>query len=420
MNWVERLKQWVVPTPTAATRMPRVEPGLYHYQRAREGGYQRLHLRVDPSGEGLLIASASEIVRLSQAGVIAAKGLLDGASVAEVEAELPVADPAELTATVQDLFEDLGRPSGRYPILNPADPTLSADPAGMLAPFRADLEAGTADEMRRLVTRLWDVGVPHARLIARETFDAESLVLAVERAEDLGVIAGLTADARQLSEGDRLDRLAAVGLDYVVVPWAVTDELQNAIYGPTDADTVANLIRRIHSLEMAPVLEIPLFDETDDVLEENVACLDGWNVRDVEVFAVIEPNDDSAPGEIQDQDEFHAYAAHELAQAAAWVEDLAEEANLRVAWLPPLIRSPRETVAETIRRGGRAGGDATMRIGAAGDVVAPRGPYESAGNLLADEWSTIWYSEAFERIREDAEEVAADPSDPRGWQQPPG
>jgi hypothetical protein len=150
-----------------------------------------------------------------------------------------------------------------------------------------------------------------------------------------------------------------------------------------------------------------------------VACLDGWNVRDIEVFAVVEPNDDSTPGEIKAKDKFHAYAAHELAQAAAWVEDLAEEANLRVAWLPPLIRSPRETVAETIRRGVRAGGDATMRISAAGDVVAPRGPYESAGNLLADEWSTIWQSTAFERIRDDAEKVAADPSDPRGWQQPP-
>ena len=88
MNWVERLKRWVVPTPAAATVIPCVEPGLYHYQREREGGYQRLHLRVDPSGEGLLIASASEIVRLSQAGVIAAKGLLEGKPAAEVAARL--------------------------------------------------------------------------------------------------------------------------------------------------------------------------------------------------------------------------------------------------------------------------------------------------------------------------------------------
>jgi hypothetical protein len=375
---------------------------------------------VDPSGEGLLIASASEIVRLSQAGVIAAKGLLEGTSLVEVEAQLPVADPAELTATVQGLFEDLGRPSGRYPILNPADPTLSADAAGLLAPFRADLDAGAVDKMRELLTRLWDVGVPHARLIARETFDTEGLVLAVERAEDLGVIAGLTADSRQLSEGNRIDRLAAVGLDYVVVPWAVTDDLHNAIYGPTEAGTVAHLIQRIHSLEMAPVLEIPLFDETDDVLEEKVGHLDRWNVTDVEVFAVVEPNHGAGPVEPAEEDKFHAYAPHELSQAAAWVEDLAEEASVRLAWLPPLIRSPRETVVEAIRRGSRAGGDATIRISAAGDVVAPRGPYQVAGNILSDDWRSIWQSDAFERIRADAEEVAADPSDPRGWQQAPG
>jgi hypothetical protein len=374
---------------------------------------------VDPSGEGLLIASAAEIVRLSPAGVIAAKGLLEGAPAADVAAQLPVADPLALTATVEDLFEDLGRPSGRYPILNPADPTLSVDAAGLLAPFRADLEAAGADAMRELLTRLWNVGVPHARLIARESFDADALVLAVERAEDLGIIAGITADARQLSEGDRVDRLAAVGLDYVVVPWAVTDELHDAIYGQTDAHAVANLIQRIHSLEMAPVLEIPLFDETDDVLEENLEHLARWNVRDVEVFAVVEPNDDTSPGESAVEDNLHAYAAHELPQAAAWAEDLAEEANVRLAWLPPLVRSRYETVAEAVRRGVRAGGDATIRINAGGKVVGPRGPYRVAGNLQTDDWTTIWQGEAFARIREDAEEVAADPSDPRGWQQPP-
>jgi hypothetical protein len=274
--------------------------------------------------------------------------------------------------------------------------------------------------MRDLLTRLWEVGVPHARLIARETFDSESLVLAVERAEDLGVIAGVTADSRQLIEEDRIDRLAAVGLDYVVVPWAVTDELHNAIYGPTEADTVANLIQRIHGLEMAPVLEIPLFDETDDVLEEHIERLGRWNVCDVEVFAVVDPSDDASTGQTAGNDKFHAYAPHELPQAAAWVEDLAEEANVRLVWLPPLIRSPRETVVEAIRRGVRAGGDATMRINATGDVFAPRGPCQVAGNLLADNWPTIWQSEAFATMRGDAEQVAADPSDPRGWQQAPG
>jgi hypothetical protein len=114
----------------------------------------------------------------------------------------------------------------------------------------------------------------------------------------------------------------------------------------------------------------------------------------------------------------HAYAPHELPQAAAWAEDVAGQANVRLVWLPPLVRSASETVAAAIRRGVRAGGEATVRVTADGKVIPPRGPYVVAGDLLADDWPLIWQHAAFEQLRRNAEEVAEEPSDPRGWQEP--
>ena len=65
-------------------------------------------------------------------------------------------------------------------------------------------------------------------------------------------------------------------------------------------------------------------------------------------------------------------------------EDVASQANVRLVWLPPLVRSAGETVAAAIRRGVRAGGEATVRVTAAGEVIPPRGPYVVAGELLAE------------------------------------
>jgi hypothetical protein len=418
MNWGLRLKRWVVPTPRAAAALPRVEPGLYHYQRQREGGYLRFHLRVDPRGEGLLIAAAAEVLRLSPAGVAAAKGLLEGTPPDDVAARLPASNAAELVATVDELLDDLGRDSGRFPILNPADPALTAGTEDLLAPFRADVVSGPADRTCELLARLWNEAVPHARLISRAQFDLPSLLIACERAEDLGMIAGLTADARDLHQADRLDQLAGVGLDYVVVPWGVTDDLHATIYGPTDEGAVADLVRRIHGLEMTPVLEIPLTDETDDALEENVGQLDRWHVADVEAFAVVCDRSGDEPADAAREADLHAYAPAELPQIAAWTEDLAQAANLRLVWLPPLACAPGESVDRMARRGVRAGGDVTIRVEADGTVIPPHGPYAAAGNLLTDAWPKIWQHETFERLRKQAGELSAAPSDPAGWQYP--
>jgi hypothetical protein len=42
-------------------------PGLYNYQAPQDSDYQyRLHLRIEPGGEGLLIINASTVLHLNQ------------------------------------------------------------------------------------------------------------------------------------------------------------------------------------------------------------------------------------------------------------------------------------------------------------------------------------------------------------------
>ena len=79
MHWQQQLKSWLVPqVDVGDRRSSQVDSGMYHYQRARDDGYMRFHLRVERNGESLLIAGASEAVRLSSDGTYVIKTLLDG------------------------------------------------------------------------------------------------------------------------------------------------------------------------------------------------------------------------------------------------------------------------------------------------------------------------------------------------------
>src|SRR3972149_4352264 len=77
MNWNSIFRHFSVPGRSPIARLG-IRPGLYHYMRQADGATARLHLRVDASGNGLLLANAVCAVRLHPSGVVIVKGLLEG------------------------------------------------------------------------------------------------------------------------------------------------------------------------------------------------------------------------------------------------------------------------------------------------------------------------------------------------------
>jgi radical SAM protein with 4Fe4S-binding SPASM domain len=427
MDWSTQLKHWFVPTPGVVARAMTIAPGMYHFQRERDGQYLRFHLRIELDGRAMLIAGASEAVRLSPAGAVAAKGLLEGKTPAQIAAELAAPSADQIVADVQRALDELGRPSARYPIFNLSDPAVDERAAQLLAPFQADVVAGERNTLRQILSRLWDAGIPHARLIWDEAADIEVLVEAVEHAEDLGMITGVRARAGQLATEDSVRQLAEVGLDYVVLPWMVTGELHSAVYDAGDYEQLDSVIADIRRWEMTAVLQTPLVQQTIDELEEHLPQLARWGVGNVEVFAVARAKSEDAESPA-DASGLQAVESPELPQFAAWIEDLADSHQLQMIWLPPVTCESGDSVEALMRRGPRAGGDVAVRVEADGQVIPPRGPRVSAGNLLQNSWDEIWQHAALERYRKRVAAntrcpqcpgmaiCAADcPADPRGW-----
>lgn len=401
-------------------------PGLHHFLRVSAGGQTRFHLRAEPDGHGLLLANASLAARLSPAGLRIAHAVLSGRGDESILLELrqafPGARAADLQgdlARVRGLINTLELPGDDAPVLNLEDPAWAAGPRQFLAPLQADVPLGPPDQLRPLIGRLWEVGVPHLTLIVPEAPERAHLVQAVERAEDTGLICGLRARASDLRGDGLLAELAQAGLDYVTVFYASAQAaLHDRLYGPGDHAAAQALLEQARALEVYALAAVPLVEATLPGLTAALADLQSRGVRDASVFAIAEL------AETRDD----AVGAEALPQAAALVEEAAHHSQVRYVWAPPVRRNPARSLADQARRGPRCSGDVAMRVEADGGVYPPRGPYVSAGNLVHGRWDQIWGDAAFRRYRDRLQAVtrcdrcpglaicAADcPREPAGW-----
>ncbi len=382
-----------------------VAPGLYHYTHDESGTYTRFHLRVDPDGQGYLLVNATVAARLSPAGAVIAKGLLDGTDSADIKAMVKKNFRGVTKEKLDDDIEqvsmiiaNLESPGDNYPIINLDDAALSSRASRLMAPMRADLEVSTLSEIGPVLDRLWAVGIPHVTFVFRHGTEVEHLVRSVERAEDLGMIAGIRGRASDLNAPGVVKDLALAGADYISLFFASADEqIHDSLLGEGDHVAIEPLFKELLDLEVPRVAEIPLVSSTTVTLGDSLYALARIGINNVNFFAIALPDDDP------DQSMSGALYASALPQVADMVEEWASESDVRYVWQPPLLRNLDLTLSEQVRYGARCSDDLSVRIDHSGEVIPARGPYISAGNILRDEWKDIWNHEAFRRYRERVE-----------------
>ena len=399
MQLKEIIKRLVIPQPPGSK--PEIDPGLYHYVRQADGMYTRFHLRVEPDGRGLLLANASASARLSPTGVLIAKELLDGIEQGQVLSDLEAGYRGASRETMQKdvervdrLIRRLGNPEDNYPIVNLEDAAVSPYEARLMAPLEANIPLASPDKLVPIIDRLWEVAIPHVTFLLPENPDGDYLIRVVERAEDLGLIAGVRGRATDLGQDNLVRALALAGIDHITVVYASADPaVHDALLGAGDHAHLEAVIRAIQENEIAPVAEIPLVEQTLAGLEATLAALQALGEHNYSFFAIATDNDNRSG----------ALPAAAMPQTAARVEELANQMDVRFIWQPPVEREPTLSLARQVQQGPRCSGDVSVRIEPNGDVIPPRGPYQSAGNILTHEWVRIWNNHAFRSYRERVE-----------------
>ena len=430
--WKDWLKRLLSFERVKAT--PPTNPGLYHMMQEVSGTYARFHLRVENDGSGMLIANAMAAAQLTPSGVVIAKGLLEGSPEAAIVKQLKgsFSGAAEDVvradiAKVQALITQIMAPSDAYPVFNLQDPAASPYSAGrsptrLIAPLQASMPLAGPEAMVPLLDRLWDVGIPHVTFLVADGFVHSDLLRAVERAEDLGMIAGVRGRATLLCDEEFLADLRQAGMDHVTFLYVSNDpEIHDVLCGAGDHEAADRVLAWLEANQVSAVAEIPLIQTT---LTDVYGTIEGLIGKGADNFSFVAYATLDPALALREP----VFTDEAMAQVATTIEETAHMANARFMWEPPVEREPAMSLAAQVVAGPRCSGDVAVRVEANGDVIPARGPYHSAGNLLTDPWSTIWDNEVFLRYRERVESAtrcdvcpglqicAADcPRDPRGW-----
>ncbi len=388
MDWKKYFRRFTIRRGSPIARVG-IEPGLYHYQRQADGATARLHLRVDASGNGVLLANAACAVRLHPSGVVIAKGILEGQDENTILEKLTKAfsgvtgqQAAADMNHVQSLITSLEKPHHDYPILNPADPSFSPHVTPLERPISADVPLCKPFYMEPILSRLWDEGIPHVTIIAGNDPVEKDLIRAVEKAEDLGLITGVRGRGSDLAHCARIPDMAQAGLDHLdVYCLSIDEQIHNGLVGKNDYKLAAKAMVMAQKREVCPVAVIALVKSTLTTIDDTLAAIADHGVVNACLFAVAttDPAEQSSG----------ALLADELVQAAAMAEETAERYRLRLLWYPPVRYNPELPLGDQICRGPRTSGDSAIRVDPDGYVIPARGPYHSPGNIVKESWDTI-------------------------------
>ena len=318
----------------------------------------RMHLRVEPDGSGLLLVNASAAVQLAPTGVLMAEGLLADADDAAIVASVARSYSAprdRITADLTTLRELVARlatsPGGAWPI---EDLRRGTEDRQVTVPLEAWMEVGPVDTLVSTLDALFARGVPHVTLLPGA--DDEALVRGVERAEDLGMIAGVRVVGSRLTRAT-LERMVDAGLDCLQVPVVSEDPaIHDALLGAGDHAAAHALLTAARELAVCAVAEVPVLESTVDQLREHARSLAAAGCGVLALWPIVGTEAD-------------ALNDAALPQVQEEIEELAESGIVHVLHTPP--HQGGGALADTLTRGPHAGSRVAVRIDGAGREVAP-------------------------------------------------
>lgn len=353
----------------------------------------RLHLRIEPGGEGLLIINASTILHLNRTATEYAYHLVQNTPDEEV-AELvsqryrvrkvrAAKDFSELKERIHTLLETpdldpvtyldferqrpystaLGAPYRLDCALTYKMPRKSSY---FTAPHkRVDKELSTK-EWSQIILKAWDAGIPQVLFTGGEPTMRDDLAELLQVAEDIGMVTGLITDGFKLGDTKYLKTLLDAGLDHAMI-----------ILQPDDKQTWESLASFAY---WKTVLADDIFIAAHLTITKKNApqaneLLDRLGKSGVSAVSLSE-NDESLSEQLQS------------------ARDHADFTDLPLVWDMPVPYSALNPIALELDESGgghpEGAGKAWLYVEPDGDVLPGQGINEVLGNMLKDDWNTIW------------------------------
>jgi radical SAM protein with 4Fe4S-binding SPASM domain len=422
------------------------QPRVYHYRRENLDEKSRIHLRLDPDGHGTLIVNANRIMHLNPTAALMAYFTLeqtpeqDAVRLIRKKYHINASQARADLGTVRGQLGELIRPDGACPIHELGLETVMPFSARPTAPYRLDLaltyrcnndcahcynvqhpslthpspispglqtpersgvgegtgvkaELSTAD-WKRVLDKAWDLGIPHIIFTGGEPTMRADLPELVAHAEKNGQITGLNTNARRLSDRHYVEELVSAGLDHV----QITVESNDAEIHDRMVCTIGAFPQTIKGLKN--VLASPLYVMTNTtMLRTNAhtipATLDfmaDTGVPTVGLNALIYSGRGSVVGT--------GLAESELAPLLEVARQKTAARGQRLIWYTPTQYCGFDPMALDLGVKGCTAALYNMCVEPDGGVLPCQSYYHQLGNLLSDDWDSIWNHDLAVRLRE--------------------
>lgn len=389
---------------------------LLHYQTPPDAPQQyRLHLRREPDGRGLLVINAATVLHLNPTAAEYARMLLLGMDEEQVGQEMARrfrVRPAQARADyrlIRERIFTLATTADLCPATYLEMERVEPFSAETSAPYRVDIaltyrldergevhlapaldtearrrverELGT-EEWKEVLSRLWEVGVPHVVFTGGEPTCRPDLVELVQQAESLGMVAGLLTDGCRLREKDYLDRLLLAGLDHLQITLAShLPAVHDRLVGRAGAweETVAGL-RAALSGDIYIVGHVVIRAENAEMAAGTVAFLADLGVPAVALSSPLRAASEEEQQRLRKALEEAQTVAHRRGLTLVW--DLAAP----YSHVNPLELEAGLSPEAVVRQ--------HLYIEPDGEVLPAQGYNVVLGNILRDPWPAIWENPA--------------------------
>jgi len=363
-----------------------LQAGIFHYISPPDDPRNyRLHLRIEGDANGILIINASTVLHLNQTAAEYAYYLVHNESpdnVARIMSErykinqpqakidyLDLSNNIQMLLSTPDLdpvtyldFERMRPFTGHITAPYRLDCAVTynlpdSDDPNAAPVKRVDQELNT-EQWKEVIDKAWQAGIPHIIFTGGEPTLREDIAELVLHAETNGQVTGLLTNGLFLEDKMYLDTLLDTGLDHVMMIFQ------------SDNETFMTALRNALDADIFVAVHLTLTDNNENELAEKIVLLGNMGVKAISLSA----------------------ADQALAVSLERLRELVAERQLDLVWKLPVPYSSLNPIdLETEREESLQGeGKAWLYVEPDGDVLPSQGDNRVLGNLLQDEWSSIW------------------------------
>ncbi len=400
--------------PSAGDRI--TPPGLHHF-RSRNGRH-RFHLRVEEDGGGILTVDASRILHLNRVACDSAwmilSGVPEGMIIESIRSRYSIRrkraaqDLADFSAVFSSILESGAGEPVIYDNLEVMDPFKRP----VSAPYRMDLALTyrcnlacshcynvtrdkselTTGQWMDVIKKAWDIGIPHVIFTGGEATLRDDLVELTGFAESLGLVTGLLTNGVKLADPGYVNELKEAGIDHIQITLESSNpEIHNRMTGMESfRDTVAGvsncLDAGIHTITNTTITKA-----NADSITDTVSFLSELGLSTFAANAVIHS------GRALESD--FSLPIEKLEGVLLDISRIAADLGMRLIWYSPTRYCHLNPLEFDLGPKRCTAGEYNLCIEPDGEVLPCQSWYESAGNILTEDWDDIWNGEFLRSIR---------------------